>query len=99
MVFLLDIFITLLNEFLSEINASGDTAHPDEEVIDYLIKNMKTFFLNIEPNEERPSQQTELYEPVMRPWAPTLKPPTNKMNKIKMSDWSSMQLIRSTPHC
>ena len=88
MVFLLDIFITLLNEFLSEINASGDTAHPDEEVIDYLVKNMKTFFLNIETNDDRPSQQTRFYEPTMQPWKPARRPNILRMKTIKISDWS-----------
>ena len=89
MVLLLDIFITLLNEFLSAVKSSGDNANPDEEVIDYLIQNIKDFFFNVERNTEIPSKETkpklpsDIFTP---PWYPYIKPNPNKFKVIKMSD-------------
>ena len=88
MVFLLDIFITLLNEFLSAVKSS-DNAHPDEEVIDYLIQNIKDFFFNVDKSEEPVPKKTEPRVPsdnFVPPWYPQIKSNPYKAKLIKMSD-------------
>ena len=88
MVVLLDIFITLLNEFLSAVKSSNN-AHPDEEVIDYLIQNIKDFFFNVDKSDEIPSKEATTKEPsesFIPPWYLPTKPNPCKPKLIKMSD-------------
>jgi len=53
----MDIFITLLNEFLDEINRDTDYVLPEKEVFDHLLKTIKNFFVKDEDDQFDPKRR------------------------------------------
>ena len=87
MIFLLDIFITLLNEFLGVIRRAPPTTQ-DAEVIDHLLQNLRSFFTNSEVKVKSASKSLPpVTDMCMSPAQPTEREMnTRRRSLIKISD-------------